>query len=158
MKILKKYAVLLAGAFLLSAIPALAQDENGVKFDVPFAFQVQDVTMPAGSYTARQPEINIPVLLVQDADGSHSAFVTYTPVDEETPQTETLIRFTKYGDAAFMNRIIIADENLEIQLPQSKAEKRAAENAVAADLALPATSLAAVAGGPAAAQPINGTN
>jgi hypothetical protein len=158
MKTLRKHAVLFGAAFLLAAIPALAQDTNGVKFDAPFAFQVQEVSMPAGSYRVTQPDINVPVLLVQDADGSHSAFVTYIPVDDETPQTETLIKFTKYGDAAFMNRIIIADQGLEIQLPQSKAEKRAAENAVAAEHSLPATNVGTFAGDSADPQAILGSN
>src|SRR5436190_252712 len=129
MNTLRKHAVLFSAAFLLAAIPALAQDENGVKFEAPFAFQVLDVTMPAGSYTATQPDINVPVLLVQDADASHSAFVTYTPLDDETPQRETQIGFKKFGNLEFMDRITIADQNLEIQLSESKAEERAAKNA-----------------------------
>jgi hypothetical protein len=158
MNISKKYIAFLSFAFLLIAIPASAQDQNGVKFDAPFAFQVQDVTMPAGSYTARQPDINIAVLLVQDADASHSAFVTYTPVDDETPQTETLVGFQKYGDLEFMDRITIANENLKMQLSQSKAEKKAAENAVASEHSLPATRVGMLARGSADPQPINGSN
>jgi len=158
MNTLRKHAVLFSAAFLLAAIPALAQDENGVKFEAPFAFQVQEVSMPAGRYTATQPDINVPVLLVQDADGSHAAFVTYTPLDEETPQATTQIGFKKFGNLEFMDRITIAEENLEIQLSQSKAEERAAENTIASEDSLPATSVGTIAGDSADPQAINGSN
>jgi len=156
MKFSTKYTALLSVAFLLFAIPALAQNaSNGVKFEAPFAFQVRDVTMPAGSYRVTQPDINVAALLVQDADASHSALVSYTPVDDLTPQPDTLIGFKKYGDVEFMNRIKIADENIEIQLSQSKAEEKAAENAVAVEHSLPATSVGTLA---VATQPTNGSN
>ena len=156
MKIFTKYAALLSVAFLLFAIPALAQVNNGVKFDAPFAFQVGDQTMPAGAYRVTQPDINVPVLLVQDADASHSAFIAYTPVDDESPQPETLIGFKKYGDLEFMSRITIAEENVEIKLSQSKAEERAAENAVAVEHTVPAIGAGTLALG--AAEPINSGN
>jgi hypothetical protein len=159
MNISKKYFVLSSVAFLLIAIPALAQDaNNGVKFDAPFAFQVRDVTMPAGSYKVTQPDINVAVLLVQDAGGSHSALVAYTPVDDLTPQPDTLIGFKQYGDVEFMNRITVADEDIEIQLSQSKAEEKAAGTAVAAEHTVPATSIAALPADSTDTQPINGTN
>ena len=156
MKIFTKYAALLSVAFLLFAIPALAQDNNGVKFDAPFAFQVGDQTMPAGSYRVTQPDLNVPVLLVQDADASHSTFIAYTPVDDESPQAETLIGFKRYGDVEFMDRITIAAENVEIQLFQSKAEKRAAKNAVVVEHTVPATGAGTLALG--AAEPFNSGN
>ena len=159
MKIFTKYAALLSVAFLVIAIPALAQNaSNGVKFDAPFAFQVRDVTMPAGSYKVTQPDINVAVLLVQDADGSHSALVTYTPVDDVNQQLETVIGFKKYGDVEFMNRITVADEDLEMQLSQSKAEERAAKTAVAVEHTIPATSAAALPADSTDTQPINGSN
>ena len=156
MKILTKYTALLSVAFLLFALPALAQVNNGVKFDAPFAFQVGDLTMPAGTYTVTQPDLNVAALLVQDADASHSIFIAYTPVDDESPQPETLIGFKRYGDVEFMDRITIAEENIEIQLSQSKAEKRAAETAVAVEHTLPATGAGTLALG--VAEPFNSGN
>jgi len=156
MKFSAKYTALLSVAFLLFAIPALAQNaSNGVKFEAPFAFQVRDVTMPAGNYKVTQPDINVAVLLVQDADGSHSALVTYTPVDDLNQQLETVIGFKKYGDVEFMNRVTIADEDLKMQLSQSKAEERAAKTAVAVEHTIPATSVGTLA---VATQPTNGSN
>ena len=140
MRILTKYAALLSVAFLFFAIPALALVNNGVKFDAPFAFTVGDLTMPAGTYTVTQPDPNVAALLIQDADASHSVFIAYTPVDDESPQPETLIGFKKYGDLDFMSRITIAEENIELKLSQSKAEERAAEKAVAVEHTVPATS------------------
>jgi hypothetical protein len=158
MKIFTKYAALLSVAFLLFAIPALAQDNNGVKFKAPFAFQVRDITMPAGSYRVTQPDIDVAVLLVQDAGGSHSALVAYTPVDDLNRQPKTEVGFKKYGHVEFMNRITIADEDIEIRLSQSKAEERAAENGIAVEHSLPATMAGALAPVSTNPQPINGSN
>ena len=131
MKTLTKYAVLLGAAFLLFAIPALAQMENGVRFDAPFAFYVGDAKMPAGSYTVTQPDINIPVLLVQDADGSHSAFIAFRPVNQDTAPSETKVGFKKYGDFDFLSHIMVQGENAHIIIEQSQSEEAAASAAVA---------------------------
>jgi len=73
-------------------------------------------------------------------------------------QLETVIGFKKYGDVEFMNRITVADEDIKIQLSESKAEKRAAENAVAVEHSIPATSAAALPADSTDTQPINGSN
>lgn len=140
MNISKKHIVLLSVAFLLIAIPAVAQIENGVTFNAPFAFQAGDTKMPAGSYKVTEPDANVGVLLIEDADGSHTALVGYRPVDKDTAPSETEVGFKKYGDVDFLSRISIAGENTELRVSQSKAEENAAKAVAAEEHSVAATS------------------
>jgi hypothetical protein len=138
MNTFRKYTVTLSVVFMLSAIPALAQSADVVNFQAPFAFQVGDDTLPPGSYTITQPDANIAVLMFEDADGSHSAFVTYRPVDHDAAPSETMVSFNEYGDVDFLSRISVAGSDTELRLFESQAEQRAAESGTAQELSMPA--------------------
>ena len=140
MNISKKHIVLLSVAFLLIAIPAVAQIENGVTFDAPFAFYAGDAKMPAGSYRVTQPDANSGVLLLEDANGSHSKIVEFRPVDKDTAPSTTEVGFKKYGDVDFLSRISIAGENTELRVSQSKTEENAAKATAAEEHSVAATS------------------
>ena len=58
MNTLKKLIAPMGLLSLLFALPAMAQIENGVKFDAPSAFYVGNTQLPAGSYTITQPDDN----------------------------------------------------------------------------------------------------
>ena len=158
MNILKKFAAVTGTALVLLAIPALAQAGKVITFNAPFAFQAGDVTMPAGTYTVTQPDDNIPVLQIEDADGSHSAFITYRPVAQDTVSTETLASFNRYGDVDFLSQIYVRGASLRIVIPQSQAEEAAAVVAEAREHSLPATDAAAQPTATSEPEPINGSN
>ena len=158
MNTFQKYAVVLGATFILFAIPALAQMENGVRFDAPFAFYVGDAKMPAGSYTVTQPDGNLAVLLVQDADGSHSAFIAFRPVNQDSAPSETMVGFKRYGDFDFLSHIMVRGENSHIIIQQSQSEEAAASAAVAEEHSLPATGDVTVHAASNDSQPINGSN
>jgi hypothetical protein len=159
MNTFQKLAVVLSATFMLLAIPAVAQMENGVRFDAPFAFYVGDAKMPAGSYTVTQPDDNLAVLLVQDADGSHSAFITFRPVNQDTAPSETRVGFKRYGGFDFLNHIMVRGENTHIIIEQSQSEEAAASATVAEEHSLPATGDVTVHAASSDVQPIiNGSN
>ena len=125
----KKLIVLMGLLSVLCAIPTMAQIANKVTFDAPSAFYAGNAKMPAGSYTVTQQDGDDSLLLIEDAGGSHSAFVEYVVAPTDTPRPQTDVTFNKYGNVDFLSAIWIQGRNSEMQILPSKAEKNAAKSA-----------------------------
>jgi len=125
----RKLLVLTALLSVMYAIPTMAQIAHKVTFDAPSAFYVGNAKMPAGSYTVTQPNFDDNLLLIEDADGSHSVFVEYVVAPTDTPRPQTDVTFNKYGNVDFLSAIWIQGRNSEMQILPSKAEKNAAKSA-----------------------------
>jgi hypothetical protein len=106
-----------------------AQISNKVTFDAPSAFYAGNAKMPAGSYTVTQPNVDDNLLLVEDASGSHSAYVEFVVAPSDTPQAQTDVTFNKYDKVEFLSNIWIQGRNSEMQILPSKAEQNAAKAA-----------------------------
>src|SRR5258708_18258148 len=131
--------VILGTVALLSAIPAAAQIDNAVTFDTPFAFYAGNAKMPAGSYRVTQPDITSPLLQVETADGSHSAFVEFLPVNSPSVAPRSEVTFKKYGNADFLSGISLQGPDFGMEIPASKVEANAAKAAAAVKHTLSAT-------------------
>lgn len=131
MKTLKRLIGALGLISVLCVIPSMAQIANTVKFDAPSAFYAGNAKMPAGSYRVTQPDADANLLLIEDADGSHSAFVEYEVVSSDTPHAQTDVTFNKYGKVEFLNTICVEGQDSEMQISPSKFEKTAAKAAAA---------------------------
>ncbi len=140
MIILKKLIVPMGLLSVLCAIPAMAQITNRVTFNAPSAFYAGNAKMPAGSYTATQPDADSNLLLIEDADGSHSAFVEYEVVSLETPHARSDVAFKKYGKVDFLSAISVQGRDSEMQILPSKVEQNAAKTAAAEKHSLSAKS------------------
>jgi hypothetical protein len=139
-KTIRTLTVLLGTIALLSAIPATAQIDNAVTFDAPFAFYAGNAKMPAGSYRVTQPDLTSPLLLIETANGSHSAFVDFVPVDSPTVAPKTEVTFKKYGNADFLSGISLQGQGFGMQIQTSKAEENAAKAGAAVKHSLSAKS------------------
>jgi hypothetical protein len=111
---------------LLSAMPLVAQIENGVDFTTSFPFYAGDTKLPAGQYKVSQPDEDDPLLLVESMDRKHSVFVEFEPTHSAQPHRESDITFQKYGDTDYLNRVWIEGQNYGIKLAPSKVETEAA--------------------------------
>jgi len=131
MNTLKKRIALMGVLSVLCAIPSMAQIANSVKFDAPSAFYAGNAKMPAGSYTVTQPNIDDNLLLIEDANGSHSAFVEYEVVPSNTPHDHSDIIFNQYGQVDYLSAIWILGEDSQMRIVPSKVEKNAAKAAAA---------------------------
>ena len=131
MIILKKLIVPMGLLSVLCAIPAMAQITNRVTFNAPSAFYAGNAKMPAGSYTATQPDADSNLLLIEDANGSHSAFVEYEVVSSETPHARSDVTFKKCGKVDFLSAISVQGRDSEMQILPSKVEQNAAKTAAA---------------------------
>ena len=143
MNTVKKLIVLMGLLSVLYAIPAMAQITTRVTFDAPSAFYAGNAKMPAGSYAVTQPNDDENLLLIEDASGSHSAFVEYVVTSSETPHTQTDVTFNKYGKTEFLSLIWIEGQNSGMQVIPSKAEQSAAKSAAAEKHSLSARNLSA---------------
>ena len=140
MNILKKRIVPMGLLLVLFAIPSMAQITNRVTFDAPSAFYAGNAKMPEGSYTVSQPDIDANLLLIEDANGSHSAFVEYEVVSSNTPHAQSDVTFNKYGNVDFLSAIWVQGRNSEMQILPSKVEQNAAKAAAAEKHSLSAKS------------------
>jgi hypothetical protein len=140
MNTLKKLIAPLGLLSVLWAIPTMAQITNSVKFDAPSAFYAGNANMPAGSYTVTQPNADDNLLLIEDASGSHSAFVEYVIAHSETPHAQSDVTFNKYGNVEFLSAIWVDGRKSEMQILPSKAEQTAAKAAAAEKHSLSAKS------------------
>jgi len=139
MKAIQKLTVLMGVLFLFSAIPTMAQIDNMVTFEAPFAFYAGNAKMPAGSYRVTQPDANDQLLLVESADGVHSVFVEYVPVDSAEPSKKSEVTFKKYGSTDFLNSISVQGDDSGMKILQTKAEQKAAKTATASTHSLAAS-------------------
>src|SRR5271156_5341950 len=96
---------------LLFVIPAKAQIANGLDFKTTFAFWVGNTKMPAGSYTITQSNLDAGILLIRDQNGSHSAYVEFTPTQQEQSHKSTDVTFKKYGTTEYLNLIWVVGQN-----------------------------------------------
>jgi hypothetical protein len=140
MNTLKKLIVLIGSLSVLWAIPTMAQITNRVTFDAPAAFYAGNAKMPAGSYTVSQPDIDSNLLLIEDINGSHSAFVEYVIAHSETPHAQSDVTFNKYGNVEFLSAIWVDGRKSEMQILPSKVEQHAAKAAAAEKHSLSAKS------------------
>jgi hypothetical protein len=131
MNTLKKLIVTMGFLSLLCAIPGMAQITNQITFDAPSAFYAGNAKMPAGSYRVTQPDMDSDLLLIEDVNGSHSAFVEYDLVSSETPHAQSDVTFNKYGNVDFLNAIWVSGRRSAMQIVSSKVEQNASKAAAA---------------------------
>jgi hypothetical protein len=128
MKTFQKLTVLMSMLGLLSAIPAMAQVDNTLTFQAPFAFYAGNAKLPAGIYTVTHQDDNADLLLIESADKLHSVFVDYMTDDSDAAPAKTEVTFNKYGNTEFLGRISVKGQNSMLVLA-SKAEQNAAKAA-----------------------------
>jgi hypothetical protein len=131
MNILKKLIAPLGLLSVLCSIPSMAQITDSVTFDAPSAFYAGNAKMPAGSYTVIQEDADASLLLIEDANGSHSAFVEYEVVSSNTPHAQSDVTFDKYGKVDFLSTISVQGQDSEMRILRSKVEQNAAKAAAA---------------------------
>ena len=113
----------------LCALPTglvYAQSRSVAQFTTTFPFYVGDRQMPAGSYTVTKPDFGESLLQIQDSDQTQAAFVMYNPTQSTDPAAQGLATFQQYGDTDYLSNLTIAGDVIGMEIPESKAEKKAA--------------------------------
>src|ERR1700758_1972614 len=82
--------------------------------------------MPAGTYRVSQRNIDLPLLLVRDANWSHSAFVMYDPTLSIQPVTQRKPHFINTVTPTISGVFCWPARRGGLEITESTAEKRAA--------------------------------
>ena len=112
-------ALAILAAALIVSVP-FAQAQSRVKAEVPFAFSLQDKTMPAGNYQIIA--VSDRVLEVRNLDAQHGQLLAKQISVQSKDQSPKLV-FHKYGDQYFLSQIWDGQNDTGIQLAESKREK-----------------------------------
>ena len=110
---MKSARTLVTICLLFTAATILAQVENRplMKVNVPFAFTVDNQTLPAGQYfvTSVTPERSI---RLTSADSKHSATVNDLPNYASGPALNSRLVFHKYGNEYFLAQVWTKGDNV----------------------------------------------
>ena len=117
----------------VSTAQAQTSGNTEVRADIPFAFSVGNKAMPAGEYALRctNPASDLKVLELRSRDGRASVMVRTNSVIGRTPEVAKLV-FSRYGDQYFFAQAWLPADNIGMQVPQSRSEKRIARELAAA--------------------------
>lgn len=136
-------AVLIVGMVMIAAQQARAQQaERVVQFHAPFAFQVENTTLPAGDYTILEQS---GWLQIQAKDGKNTAHVLTMPVgnkDQKAAQSSQVV-FHNYAGHVFLAEVWASGQEKGRELLKAKDEQRLAKQEKMATVAAPARTVAA---------------
>jgi hypothetical protein len=128
-----KVVVAAVALTLGSALPALAQIEDGLGFTTSFPFYAGNAKMPAGSYKVTPVDNDANELRIQRADGKYSAFVEFIPTHAEDPHPHSDVTFHKYNDVEYLNRVWVVGQRYGMKLEPTKAEQQVASTTAVAE-------------------------
>jgi hypothetical protein len=120
-----KYAKkMLALALLATPILAVAQMGSNTKIvgQVPFAFLVGNMHVPAGECTVQLATNGGRILLIQNVGAQVGLFTPTMPDVAMKASGNYALVFHKYGDQAFLTGIKLAGDRTIYRIPQSRAE------------------------------------
>lgn len=103
---------------LLTVSASSAQDK--VQANVPFAFQVGNASLPAGTYLVSEAADH--AVRIQCRSASASALTGYQSDEKIRPQSAKMV-FHKYGSTYFLVQIWDGSGNSGMDIPESKREK-----------------------------------
>ena len=112
--------MLMAG--LLASMACFRADAKDieVKSDIPFAFQIGDAVMPAGTYEITH---HGKVLFMQSEDGRNAAFNVTSPGSHVKQARTGMLIFNRYGGDCFLTEVVGPGQADGRSVPMSKREK-----------------------------------
>jgi hypothetical protein len=111
---MKSARTLLTICLLLTAAALFAQttpSQRLMKVNIPFAFSVEDRSLPEGEYLVLTvtPERSIRIV---SADGKHTAIVNTLPNYAKSPSESSRLVFHRYGNQYFLAQVWTAGQNV----------------------------------------------
>jgi hypothetical protein len=104
-------AVLGLGFVAVSSSPALALAPETLEAKIPFAFNVSNVTLPAGEYRINPvSDLDPQVVEIRSTDGRHAVVVLSEDAPVGPPRTKPELVFDRYGQQEFLRAIKLPEE------------------------------------------------
>jgi hypothetical protein len=123
----KSIAIAVCVLASLAAVSASAQD-HAVRATIPFAFYVGNTWLPAGHYIVAS-DAGSSIVTVRNLNKGISAMRMTTSAEQ--PASSNRLVFDRCGDKLFLRDVLSQGGRLRVEMPVSKAEKRALEQASA---------------------------
>jgi hypothetical protein len=120
MKRIAEVALLVAAGFLTVG-SAMAQNHE-VQANIPFSFNLNGQTLPAGHYTIKSDSGSPQILRLDDRKDSVYTVVMARPDANKSQQNNT-IEFHRYGNQYFLSSVRSTDASMDCHLITSKQEK-----------------------------------
>lgn len=105
----------------------MTSSQQLMKVNIPFAFGVQDQSLPAGQYLVFTvtPERSIRIV---SANGKHSAIVNTLPNYAKEPSSNSRLVFHRYGNEYFLAEVWTAGQDVARNPLSSKNTMESASN------------------------------
>jgi hypothetical protein len=94
-----------------------------VRANVPFDFTVGDKLLPAGTYTVKETSDHL--IMIRNHD-KPIAVLSLVNGDSHSSPNGGKLMFHRYGSQYFLSEILCDQANMNLQVPQSKTEKKTA--------------------------------
>ena len=101
------------------AVPVIQAQQTIMSANVPFAFNIGDKSLPAGTYAVREMDR---ATLIQSKDAKDSVLGIYNYAGPSKAE-ETKLVFNKVGDHYFLAQIWTSARGQGLAVPESKLEK-----------------------------------
>ena len=101
------------------AVPVVSAQQTIMRCNVPFAFNIGDKQLPAGTYVVREMDRGT---LIQSTDGENSVLGIYNYAGPSKADQNKLV-FDKVGDHYFLAQIWASARDEGLLVPESKQEK-----------------------------------
>jgi hypothetical protein len=128
---MKKRILVTATLFLFSIIVAaqVAQADEPMLVNIPFAFVAGNATLPAGEYRVEKMDGNSAVVLIRCSDASTAAMVLSNATQAKETQTQSKLVFKRYDQRYFLSQVWTAGSIRGRELLKSRAEKEITQSA-----------------------------
>jgi len=108
-------------AALLATSTALGQSNQGDTIaDIPFAFTVANLTLPAGRYTVTR--LGETTLRISNPLNQGTVVLTHA-VEGKAPESKGKMVFHRYGESYFLSEVWVAASGMGRKVFQSRAEE-----------------------------------
>jgi hypothetical protein len=106
--VFRPFGIVIAAVAIAGASARVASADELVDAKVPFAFVVNGVRLPAGSYVVRQMDAGSGVLAIISTDGRQFVCTNTIPADADQPTSDAQLVFQKFEGQFFLSRIVPA--------------------------------------------------
>jgi hypothetical protein len=123
--VMKNRILAIVGLALLAAVSASAQNPSAVQVSVPFAFQVGNQHMPAGTYQISKDSFEFKL---RGVDNDAGTFIPTYPATAKTVSATGYVLFDSIGGRYFLAGIWPAGSDEGARCYPSQAEKEVLES------------------------------
>lgn len=114
----------------LTGMSAYAESPGSMRADIPFAFRIGEMTLPAGKYLIKLPPASglQSRLVIRSADGRTTCIALTLPGGARGNLTQPELSFTRIGGQYYLSQIFTPALGIGQKLPLPEAADRLAQN------------------------------